>query len=115
MVIETLHNHSLSRVNPQFLPFKVEDNSQLPSSLLCQSILKPPQFTQVPGGSKSAVLDGLEKGTKYLIRLQSINNKGTGDFESESIQVKTDGGKYQSMNSFIRINLISSKLFFLEV
>ncbi|XP_028404351.1 uncharacterized protein LOC114526994 [Dendronephthya gigantea] len=46
---------------------------------------------KIPGSKKSTVLDGLEEGTKYLIRLQSINKNGVGDYESKPVEANTDG------------------------
>jgi hypothetical protein len=47
-------------------------------------------FEQAPGDKTNFVLDGLDSGTKYLIRMESVNNKGTG-IPSEHVQAKTDG------------------------
>ncbi|CAB4019790.1 twitchin-like isoform X2, partial [Paramuricea clavata] len=44
---------------------------------------------QAPGDKTSFVLKGLVSGTKYLIRMESVNNKGTG-IPSEHVQAKTD-------------------------
>ncbi len=65
-------------------------------------------FKQASGDKTSIVLDGLDSGTKYLIRMESINAEGTG-LPSEEIQAETDS-KFSSL--FILGSSISSKQFF---
>ena len=67
-------------------------------------------FNQASGDKTSIVLHGLDSGTKYLIRMQSINGEGAG-LPSEQIQAETDS-EFSSL--FILGSSLSSKHFFQE-